>query len=358
MRNRIESSKSSEVSAQSDRSREFSLIQRWGFALVSLLALPLVACAAESETTVADDSAIYGGSLDQDNSSVVALRVQWPDKTELCSGSLIAPNVVLTARHCVSQQLVPLIQCDENGKSLNGDQLGGDVEAAQIKIYSNDSAEIAKTESARGRKIFHPTGSALCNADIAIVVLDKAIKTTEPLPVRLDGKVAASESLRMVGYGKNDLGSSLGTRVSRDRVGVLATGSGISEYNTALGEHEFEVGLSSCNGDSGGPAISEQTGAVVGVVSRGGNCSSDYGHVYTSTSGFASMFEAAFKFAGGHPIGETKTLSADEPDTDGDVAQASGCSATTTPMSSTTAGAGFAIALAALFARRTRKVRA
>src|SRR5262249_1689343 len=42
---------------------------------------------------------------------------------------------------------------------------------------------------------------------------------------------------------------------------------------------EFQVGESICEGDSGGPALDATTGAVVGVVSRGGN-----GRVSSTTS--------------------------------------------------------------------------
>ena len=41
-----------------------------------------------------------------------------------CTASLIAPNLVLTARHCVAQNVTQGIGCDINGKSTNGDHAG------------------------------------------------------------------------------------------------------------------------------------------------------------------------------------------------------------------------------------------
>jgi hypothetical protein len=73
-----------------------------------------------------------------------------------------------------------------------------------------------------------------------------------------------------VGYGQNDQGSPTGTRFRRDDVPVLALRAGVSASGTALGASEIELGESTCEGDSGGPAISETTGAIVGVASRSG----------------------------------------------------------------------------------------
>src|SRR5205085_9664497 len=105
----------------------------------------------------------------------------------------------------------------------------------------------------------------------------------------------------------------------------------VSASKTPLGPHEFEVGKSICQGDSGGPAISETTGAVIGVVSRGGKCDEDFGHIYTTTAGFEAMFQKGFEIANAKPIledgdseakaahGATKSAaskaSADEPTT-------------------------------------------
>jgi hypothetical protein len=104
--------------------------------------------------------------------------------------------------------------------------------------------------------------------------------------------------VRAVGYGQNDKGMPIGIRVRKDDVAVLAVGQTLSQSETPLGSREFEVGLSICQGDSGGPAINESTGAVVGVVSRGGSCDDNFGHIYTGTAGFTQLFTQAFMLAG------------------------------------------------------------
>ncbi len=45
---------------------------------------------------------IAGGTLDFDDSAVFQEFTHYTDSVSACTASLIAPNVLLTARHCVS----------------------------------------------------------------------------------------------------------------------------------------------------------------------------------------------------------------------------------------------------------------
>ncbi len=53
-----------------------------------------------------------------------------------CTASLIAPNLVLTARHCVAQNVTQGIGCDINGKSTNGDHVGANYAASSMKVFT------------------------------------------------------------------------------------------------------------------------------------------------------------------------------------------------------------------------------
>jgi len=312
------------------------------------------------------DPTIFGGAKDDDSDSmtgVVALRVGAGRTFELCSGALLAPNVVLTARHCVTRNLTTSVSCDENGKSANGRHVAGDEEPTNIGVYTGASPMFAQEPAAFAKAVISPRGSYLCDSDIALVVLERPLSGVQPLKVRLATGALPGETIRSVGYGQTDNRQAIGTRYRKERVEVLAMGKAVSRSKTPLGLHEFEVGKSICQGDSGGPAISEDTGAVIGVVSRGGGCDEDFGHVYTTTAGFQGMFDEAFALAETSPQleeGTAATQRAHEPAAS-EPAENGGCSVTRTgssggPSGSAFAGAGLAlVAVALVMARRARR---
>jgi Trypsin len=289
---------------------------------VAMTLASLTGCASEpSDSTVearvavgTSDPTIYGGTEDDDGEAapgVVALRVGTGGTFELCSAALIAPNVVVTARHCVTKNVSTSVSCDEDGRSANGPHVSADEEPSTIGVYVGANPRFAGDPVSRARAIVAPTGPYLCDSDIALIVLETPILNIAPLPVRMHSAAYAGELVRAVGYGQNDSAMPIGTRFRKAGVAVLAQGKGVSPSNTPLGAHEFEVGRSICRGDSGGPAISEQTGAVIGVVSRGGDCEEDFGHIYTTTAGFPDVFGDAFKLADAAPTPENGDINVD-----------------------------------------------
>lgn len=195
-----------------------------------------------------------------------------------CGGTLIAPNVLLSAAHC------------------NGDK-GDNVIVGAYKRNNR------WTDGAYSRKckkwIAHPDyDSRYIAPDFALCLLDEPVEldTNVELNINFDSQVPKENSdLTAIGLGTLSYGGSIATTlqhvdvpyITNDECRTMYPSSWIRDNMICAGYEEG--GKDSCQGDSGGPLVSidERTGAhtLVGVVSFGIECAKKgYPGVYARVS--------------------------------------------------------------------------
>src|SRR5690606_11350585 len=111
--------------------------------------------------------AIIGGVTDPAPSPVVGISGQTSGGASglVCTGTLVAPNVVMTARHCI-----------EEGNPGCDDSFTGVAKYVSVSVTTDGG-----TYSVASTRV--PSGSRPCGDDLALLVLSSPVPATDGSPV-------------------------------------------------------------------------------------------------------------------------------------------------------------------------------
>jgi V8-like Glu-specific endopeptidase len=233
---------------------------------------PVVAAAAAPAVIETVEQPIMGGEVDTEHPAVVGLSRSF---FGTCSGTLIAPNLVLTAQHCVRNTPDTAVLCGSA-------EFGSRIEARFMLVTTENTMNF-ETRYYDGKYLRLPPGTEdLCGYDLALIILDRNIPEDEAEYIipRIDIPAEQGEIYTAIGYGHTGDGTGSGTRrILSDRA-VYCVGTDCPAI-TQTHPYEFIGDSGTCQGDSGGPAL-DLDGQVIGVVSRGpqGCGNTTYGAVY------------------------------------------------------------------------------
>jgi len=247
--------------------------------------------------------------------AIVLLRTEIDAAELFCSGALVAPNLVATARHCIAYSVPEPALCTPEGELVDDGSgagyLGMHLPADSVEVYSTVDSE--PTLVARGARVLSTLGPTLCLDDLGFVVLDRELELPV-LSLRLDGRAQPGEAVALSGYGLDEelnLDTPLTglVRRTKDDLTVVDVGPAVADELAAVPPRTVMIQApAGCIGDSGGPLYSFETGALLGVFSllHGSSCTSSAGvNLFAHVPDYPSLIEDAFEAAGQSPISES-----------------------------------------------------
>lgn len=237
-------------------------------------------------TSQAQSDIIGGDSVRQTDpvqNSIAALYQQTsPTMGALCTASILAQDIAITAAHCVSggsQQIVLIF-----GTHIHGSDHSGN---------STNQRKVSKVlvNSAYAKH----AGRGMDQGDIALVRFEGGLPSGYYAiePMTSDHVLKKGLKVTLAGYGISNALTHKGAGVLRKtRVSILDPRPGSTEMIL-----DQTHGKGACHGDSGGPAFVKADGRLLlaGVTNRGypdrapDNCASDV--VYTKVSAYLSWIE-------------------------------------------------------------------
>lgn len=159
------------------------------------------------------------------------------DVAPYCSGALVAPDIILTAGHCMED----VVQCEDSYFAFD----------FHMRSRTQLPKELPANSVYLCKKILYTT-SGKSGLDFALVQLDRPVADRNPLPIRQTGNMATGEPLMLIGH-------PLGLPQK------IADGAKIR----SVSPKSFLANLDAYYNNSGSPVFSTKTYEIVGVLVEG-----------------------------------------------------------------------------------------
>jgi len=256
------------------------------YAVPALLGLVLSSTSALAGT---QSTNIIGGSTvsttNPDGASVVAIVIQLSGGQAICTGSLLADDILVTAAHCVT---------GEDGKTVTAKQL--------TLVFGNDIRSskriLVKATGVQRHPGYDPERGGKDQNDIAVIRFGGGLPKGYLKATLLSSSstIPKGASAVLIGYGVNTMsGGGSGEGVLREVTVQVADGK-FAKTEILLDQRNHK---GACHGDSGGPAYARSKGKLLlwGVTNRGDpvNAPDDCAHysVYTRITAQSSFINSA-----------------------------------------------------------------